>query len=182
MLRMGGTAGVIVPQGVLFGSGKAFNDIRKILIDKCELKAVIGMPSGVFKPYAGVATAILIFTKGGETNDVWFYEMKSDGWSLDDKRNPLYKSDNSRDFGDLHLIIDAYKKRDPKKESDRTQQHFFVPRTEIEENDYDLNLNKYKVEVYEEVKYDEPRDILQKIKSNEEETLKGINELIQFLK
>jgi type I restriction enzyme M protein len=86
MLRMGGTAGVVVPQGVLFGSGKAFVETRKLLIDKCELKAVIAMPSGVFKPYAGVSTAILIFTKGGETEDVWFYEMKSDGRSLDDKR------------------------------------------------------------------------------------------------
>lgn len=177
MLRMGGTAGVVVPQGVLFGSGKAFNDIRKILIDKCELKAVIGMPSGVFKPYAGVATAILIFTKGGETKDVWFYEMQNDGWSLDDKRTPLLNSDNSRNFGDLHLIIDAYKKRSPKKENDRTQKHFFVPRTEIEENDFDLSLSKYKVEVYEDVKYEEPQTLIAKIKSNEENILVGITEM-----
>ncbi|HVA98988.1 MAG TPA: N-6 DNA methylase [Bacteroidia bacterium] len=182
MLCMGGTAGVVVPQGVLFGSGKAFKDIRKILIDKCELKAVIGMPSGVFKPYAGVATAILIFTKGGETNDVWFYEMKSDGLSLDDKRTPLFNSDNSRNYGDLHLIIDAYKKRNPKKESDRTKRHFFVPRREIEENDYDLSLNKYKVEVYEEVKYDEPKDILAKLKTNEQNILSAIAELDSFIK
>jgi type I restriction enzyme M protein len=182
MLRMGGTAGVVVPQGVLFGSGKAFKDIRKILIDKCELKAVISMPSGVFKPYAGVATAILIFTKGGETNRIWFYNMKSDGWSLDDKRNPLFNSNGSRDFGDLHLIIDAYKKRDPKKENDRTEQHFFVPKTEIEENDYDLSLSKYKEVVYEEVKYDEPKDILEKINAGEESILKMVNELIEFIK
>lgn len=182
MLRMGGTAGVVVPQGVLFGSGKAFKDIRKILIDKCELKAVISMPSGVFKPYAGVATAILIFTKGGETNNVWFYEMQSDGWSLDDKRNSLLKQDGTRNYGDLHLIIDAYKKRDPEKESDRTQQHFFVPRTEIEENDYDLSLSKYKEEIYEEVKYDDPKGILGSLKINEENILSGITELESIIK
>lgn len=182
MLRMGGTAGVVVPQGVLFGSGKAFKDIRKILIDKCELKAVISMPSGVFKPYAGVATAILIFTKGGETKDVWFFEMLSDGWSLDDKRNPLLKQDGNRNFGDLHLIIDAFKKRNSKKQNDRKRQQFFVPKTEIEENDYDLSLSKYKEEVYEEIKYDEPKDILSKIKNSEEEILKSVNELIDFIK
>jgi type I restriction enzyme M protein len=177
MLRMGGTAGVVVPQGVLFGSGKAFKEIRKILIDKCELKAVISMPSGVFKPYAGVATAILIFTKGGETNNVWFYEMQSDGWSLDDKRTPLLKSDNSRDYGDLHLIIEAYRRRDPKNDSDRTKRHFFVSKHEIEENEYDLSLNKYKVEVYEEETFDEPKDILQNILLNEKEIINSIEEL-----
>ncbi|HTA63223.1 MAG TPA: N-6 DNA methylase [Bacteroidia bacterium] len=182
MLRMGGTAGVVVPQGVLFGSGNAFKGIRKILIDKCELKAVITMPSGVFKPYAGVTTAILIFTKGGETNRVWFYEMQNDGWSLDDKRNPLIKSDGSRDFGDLHLIIDAYKKRDPKKGSDRTQKTFFVPKSEIEDNDYDLSLSKYKVEVYNEMKYDEPKDILSKLKANEQSIISAITELDSFIK
>lgn len=182
MLRMGGTAGVVVPQGVLFGSGKAFKDIRKILIDKCELKAVISMPSGVFKPYAGVATAILIFTKGGESKDVWFYEMQNDGWSLDDKRNPLLNKDGSRNFGDLHLIIDAYKKRNLKKESDRTKQHFFVPKTEIEENDYDLSLSKYKEEVYVEAKYEEPKDILGKLKTNEQNILLALTELDSFIK
>jgi type I restriction enzyme M protein len=167
MLRMGGTAGVVVPQGVLFGSGKAFKEVRKILLDKCELKAVISMPSGVFKPYAGVATAILIFTKGGETKNVWFYEMQSDGWSLDDKRSPLLKSDGSRDYGDLHLIIEAYKKRNPKKETNRTKQYFFVSKKEIEANDYDLSLSKYKEEVYEEIQYEEPKEILDKLKANE---------------
>jgi type I restriction enzyme M protein len=182
MLRMGGTAGVVVPQGVLFGSGKAFKDIRKILIDKCELKAVISMPSGVFKPYAGVATAILIFTKGGETNNVWFYEMQSDGWSLDDKRNPLVKPDGNRDYGDLHVIINAYKKRDPKKESDRTQKYFFVPKAEIEEKEFDLSLSKYKVEIYEDVKYDEPKEILTKLKTNEQNIVSAIAELDSFIK
>lgn len=182
MLRMGGTAGVVVPQGVLFGTGKAFKDIRRILIEKCELKAVISMPSGVFKPYAGVASAILIFTKGGETSNVWFYEMKSDGWSLDDKRTPLYKAANVRDFGDLHLILDAYRKRNPQKESDRTRQHFFIPKQEIEENDYELSLNKYKDEVYFEKEYDDPKLILKNLSSVETDIFANIQELESILK
>ncbi|WP_431609266.1 N-6 DNA methylase [Chryseobacterium sp. 'Rf worker isolate 10'] len=182
MLRMGGTAGVVVPQGVLFGNDKAFKEVRKILLDKCELKAVIGMPSGVFRPYAGVATAILIFTKGGETKNVWFYDMLSDGWSLDDKRSPLLKADGSRDYGDLHLIIEAYKKRNPKKETDRTQQHFFVPKKEIEVKDYDLSLNKYKEEVYEDIDYEDPKNILAKIKRNQEAISKGIDEINELIK
>lgn len=177
MLRMGGTAGVVVPQGVLFSSSKAYKEIRQILIEKCELKAVISMPSGVFKPYAGVATAILIFTKGGETKNVWFYEMQSDGWSLDDKRIPLVKPDNSRDFGDLHLIIDAYKKRNPKKKSDRKQRYFFIPKEEIEANEFDLSLNKYKEQIYEEVIFNSPQEILDQILKTEEEIFHGINEL-----
>lgn len=177
MLRMGGTAGVVIPQGVLFGSSKAFKDVRKLLLDKCELKAVISMPSGVFKPYAGVATAILLFTKGGETQNVWFYEMLGDGWSLDDKRNPKYKPGGERDFEDLHKIIEAYKKRDPKKESDRAKQHFFVSKTEIVENDYDLSLSKYKLEVYEDKKYDEPKDILEKLRKMEDDIIIGLDDL-----
>ena len=129
-----------------------------------------------------MATAILIFTKGGETNDIWFYEMQSDGRSLDDKRSPILNPDGSRDFGDLHLIIDAYKKRNPKKESDRTKQHFFIPRTEIEENDYDLSLSKYKIEIYEEMKFDEPKIILSKLKTNEQNILNAITELDSFIK
>lgn len=181
MLRMGGSAGVVVPQGVLFGSGKVFKEIRRILIDKCELKAVISMPSGVFKPYAGVATAILIFTKGGETKNVWFYDMQSDGWSLDDKRSVLTNSKGKRDYGDLHLIIEAYRKRNPQKEGDRTIQHFFVPKPEIEENNYDLSINRYKTTIYNEIKYEDPKDILEKITYIENEILKGIDELKAFL-
>lgn len=181
MLRMGGTAGVVVPQGVLFSSGKAFKEVRKILLDKCELKAVISMPSGVFRPYASVATAILIFTKGGETQNVWFYEMLSDGSSLDDKRTPLLKPDGSRDYGDLHLIIDAYKKRNPKNETDRNTQHFFVPKPEIEANNYDLSLNKYRKDVYEEVQYEEPGRLLARMIHNEELITKAIHELKEIL-
>lgn len=175
MLRKGGTAGVIVPQGVLFGSGKAFVEARKILVDHCELKAVITMPSGVFKPYAGVATAILIFTKAGSTENVWFYEMKNDGRSLDDKRNELFKTNGERDYGDLQHIIAEFKKK--KKNTDRTQHHFIIPKKEITENDYDLSLSKYKEEVYPEVKYDKPKDILTRLSNIETEITKGIEEL-----
>ena len=175
MLRIGGTAGVIVPQGVLFGSGKAFVDARKILVEKCELRAVISMPSGVFKPYAGVSTAILVFTKGGETENVWFYEMKSDGWSLDDKRNPITKNNGERDFGDLHTIIEQFK--NPDKSTDRSQQHFLVTKKEIVDNDYDLSLSKYKEEIYEETKYEKPMVILEKLEYLETEIQTGLKEL-----
>lgn len=175
MLRNSGTAGVIVPQGVLFGSGKAFVDARKILIEQCELKAVITMPSGVFKPYAGVATAVLIFTKAGATENVWFYDMKNDGRSLDDKRNELYKPNGDRDYGDLQNIFTEFKKK--KKNTDRTQQHFIIPKKEIVENHYDLSLSKYKEEVYPEVKYDKPKDILTRLSNIETEIAKGIEEL-----
>src|SRR5690606_14395693 len=143
MLKMGGTAAVIVPQGVLFGSGKAFVQARKKIVEDAELKAVVTMPSGVFKPYAGVSTAILLFTKGGETNQTWFYEMKNDGYSLDDKRNKL------ESHGDLQDIVERYKKRDAKKDKERTERYFFVSKKELVENGYDLSLSKYKEEVYE---------------------------------
>ena len=179
MLRMGGTAGVVVPQGVLFGSGNAFVATRKILIDKCELKAVIAMPSGVFKPYAGVATAILIFTKGGETRDVWFYEMKSDGRSLDDKRTELTNPDGTRNYGDLHGIINAFTNKN--KNTDRKQQHFLVPKAEIVANDYDLSISKYKEEVYTEVVYESPTVILEKLTALEEGIIKGITALKELV-
>ena len=179
MLRKGGTAGVIVPQGVLFGSGKAFVDARKILVDHCELKAVITMPSGVFKPYAGVATAILIFIKAGTTENVWFYEMKNDGRSLDDKRNEIYKPNGDRDYGDMQNIIEEFKKK--KKDTDRTKQHFLIPKKEIIENNYDLSLSKYKHEIYPEVQYDKPKDILTRLSNIEADIVKGIEELKQMM-
>ncbi|WP_445454960.1 type I restriction-modification system subunit M [Flavobacterium sp. HNIBRBA15423] len=181
MLRMGGTAGVVIPQGVLFGSSNAFITVRKLLLDKCELKAVIAMPSGVFKPYAGVASAILLFTKGGETKDVWFYEMQGDGWSLDDKRNPKVLPNGNRDFEDLHVIIDKYKKRNAKKETDRKQQHFFIPKQEIVDNNYDLSLSKYQEEIYEEIEYEKPKIILDKLSKLEEIIKNEIEELNNIL-
>ncbi len=174
MLRNGGTAGIIVPQGMLFGSGKAFVQARKKLVEEAELKAVITMPSGVFKPYAGVSTAILIFTSGGETEHVWFYDMQSDGYSLDDKRNKL------EGYGDLQDIITRYKKRNPKKDTDRKEKHFFVPKAEIVENDYDLSVNRYKEDVYEEIEYDPPGKILEKLTQLEEKISNGLFELKQM--
>ena len=126
MLKMGGTSAVIVPSGVIQNSGKAFEALRKLLIEKTELKAVIAMPSGVFKPYAGVSTAILIFTKGGETTNVWFYDMKADGYTLDDKRSKITESD-------LPDIVQRYKTRNEKTDTDRKNNFFFVGKKEIVE-------------------------------------------------
>lgn len=170
MLKMGGTAAVIVPSGVIQNSGKAFEAVRKLIIDKAELKAVIAVPSGAFKPYAGVSTAILIFTKGGETNNVWFYDMQADGYTLDDKRNKIAESD-------LPDIVQRYKTRDAKKDTDRKLKYFMVPKEEIVENNYDLNLSTYKEEVYEEVVYEKPNVIFGKLESIEANIQKGMTEL-----
>jgi len=176
MLKMGGTAAVVVPQGVLFGSGKAFETLRKQLIDKAELKAVIAMPSGVFKPYAGVSTAILIFTKGGETNDVWFYDMQADGYTLDDKRNKIGGSD-------LPDIVNQYKNRVTLSgvEGNREAKYFFVPKAEIVANGYDLSISKYKVEVYEEVVYEKPDVIIAKLERIESSITLGLNQLKELI-
>lgn len=166
LLKKGGSACVIVPQGVLFGSGKAFKDLRQTLIERCDLKAVITMPSGVFKPYAGVSTAILLFTKvwGAKdkvsqpaTEQVWFYEMTADGYSLDDKRS------KQEGFGDLQDIIAKYRARNAATDTDRTAQCFMVPRAEIEAQSYDLSLSRYKEDVFEEVHYDAPSVILERL-------------------
>lgn len=175
MLKMGGTAAVIVPSGVIQNSGKAFEAVRKLIIEKAELKAVIAVPSGAFKPYAGVSTAILIFTKGGETNNVWFYDMQADGYTLDDKRNKIADSD-------LPDIVQRYKARDAKKDSDRKQKYFMVLKKEIVENNYDLNLSTYKEEVYEEVVYEKPNVILKKLSEIEKSINNGINELTELAK
>lgn len=166
LLKKGGTAGVIVPQGVLFGSGKAFKDLRKILVERCDLKAVITLPSGVFKPYAGVSTAILLFTKvwgpkdkvdKPATEHVWFYEMAADGYSLDDKRS------KQEGYGDLQEIIEKYQARDVAKDTNRTAKFFMVPRSDIEAEDYDLSLSRYKEDVFKEVHYDAPCVILDRL-------------------
>jgi type I restriction enzyme M protein len=168
LLKKGGTACVIVPQGVLFGSGGAFKTLRQLLVERCDLKAVITLPSGVFKPYAGVSTAILLFTKVWGPKDkvtqpatahVWFYEMAADGYSLDDKRS---KQDGN---GDLQDISARYHARKPATDTDRTAKCFMVPRTEIadEKNNYDLSLSRYKTDVFEEVHYDAPGVILDRL-------------------
>jgi len=175
MLKMGGTAAVIVPSGVIQNSGKAFEALRKMLIEKTELKAVIAMPSGVFKPYAGVSTAILLFTKGGETNDVWFYDMQADGYTLDDKRNKIADSD-------LPDIVQQFNQRKSAASAgDRKNKFFFVPKKEIVANSYDLNLSTYKEEVYEEVKYEKPKVIFRNLETIEENIQNGLSELKQLM-
>jgi type I restriction enzyme M protein len=170
MLKNGGTAAIVIPQGVLFGTGKAFVDARKIMVEKSELKAVITMPSGVFKPYAGVATAILIFTKGSDTNNVWFYEMKNDGYTLDDKRK-------KNTVSDLQDIILQYHSRNENNENNREAQFFTIPKQEIVENNYDLSLNKYKVEIFEDVVFEKPEEIYAKLQGLETKIIIGLEEL-----
>ena len=164
ILKKGGRAAVIVPDGVLFGSSKAHKQIRQEIIENNKLDAVISMPSGVFKPYAGVSTAILIFTKTGNggTDKVWFYDMKADGFSLDDKRQEI--SDN-----DIPDIISRFNNLEAESERKRTEQSFFVPVDEIVSNDYDLSINKYKEVVYEKVEYEPTEVIMGKIEAIESE-------------
>lgn len=166
LLKKGGTACVIVPQGVLFGPGGAFKTLRQLLIERCDLKAVITLPSGVFKPYAGVSTAILLFTKvwgpkdkvtQPATDHVWFYEMEADGYSLDDKRS------KQKGNGDLQDIIGRYRARNADADIDRTSKCFMVCRSSIEAEAYDLSLSRYKTDVFEEVHYDTPSVILDRL-------------------
>ena len=172
MLRVGGRCACIVPDGVLFGSSKAHKAIRKALIEDNRLEAVISMPSGVFKPYAGVSTGILVFTKTGHggTDKVWFYDMKADGFSLDDKRIPV--TDN-----DIPDIIKRFNNREQEESRERTEQSFFVPKDEIIENDYDLSINKYKKIEYIPVEYPPTSEILAELKQLEAEIAKGLEEL-----
>lgn len=176
ILKNGGRAAVIVPDGVLFGSSKAHKQIRKELVDNHKLEAVISMPSGVFKPYAGVSTAILIFTKtgAGGTDKVWFYDMKADGYSLDDKRQPVKEND-------IEDIINRYHNRDAELERARTEQSFFVDAEEIRENAFDLSINKYKEIVYETIEYDPTDVILDRIDKLEEEIQQNMLELRKML-
>lgn len=176
MLKVGGRCACIVPDGVLFGSSKAHQDIRKMIIEENRLEAVISMPSGVFKPYAGVSTAVLVFTKTGHggTDNVWFYDMQADGLSLDDKRTPVKEND-------IPDIINRFKNRDKETERERTEQSFFVPKDEIKDNDYDLSINKYKKTVYKPVEYPPTEDILKEIDDIEEQIAKEFAELKTLL-
>lgn len=169
-LKIGGRAGVIIPDGVLFGSSNAHKLARKMLVNECELQGVISLPSGVFKPYAGVRTAILVFVKGGETERVWFYEMHADGYSLDDKRVKI----NENDLSD---IVKKWKERTTQEESDRTGKFFYVSKKEIEDNNYDLSLNRYKESIFEDFQIEDPKKILESIKSLQSEISEGINKL-----
>ncbi|MBA2132956.1 type I restriction-modification system subunit M [Capillibacterium thermochitinicola] len=159
MLRRGGRCACIVPDGVLFGTSKAHKALRKELVENQHLRAVISMPSGVFKPYAGVSTAVLVFTKtdAGGTDKVWFYDMKSDGYSLDDKRTDLGHE------GDIPDIIARFHNLEGEANRKRTEQSFLVDKEEIKENGYDLSINRYKEIEYEKVEYDKPEVIMARL-------------------
>jgi len=165
MLRMlknpGGRAAVIVPDGVLFGSSNAHVALRRMVVEENQLDAVISLPAGVFKPYAGVSTAILLFTRGGKTEDVFFYDVQADGFSLDDRRERI-------DENDLPDCLERWGRRDPKRDIDRTAMAFFVKKSEIVEKDYDLSPTRYKELVYEDQSYDPPHQIIDRL-----ETLEG---------
>lgn len=176
MLKKGGRCACIVPDGVLFGSSKAHKAIRKELVENQQLQAIISMPSGVFKPYAGVSTAVLIFTKtnAGGTDKVWFYDMQADGYSLDDKRNTV----NENDIPD---ILQRYQNLDKENDRKRTEKSFFVPKQEIADNDYDLSINKYKEIEYIPEEYPPTSEILADLKQMESEIAKGLAELEKML-
>lgn len=170
MLKTGGRSATIVPDGVLFGSSKAHQELRRILLDENQLEAVISLPSGVFKPYAGVSTAIIVFTKGGNTRNVFFYDVKADGYSLDDKRDKVEQND-------LPDVLEKWRGRNVEQMQDRTQKWFFVEAEEIRANKWDLAINRYKEEEYEEVKYEEPREIIANLKHLEYDILAELSQL-----
>ena len=176
MMKVGGRCACIVPDGVLFGSSKAHKDIRKELLENQRLEAVISMPPGVFKPYAGVSTGILIFTKTnhGGTDQVWFYDMQADGFSLDDKRSPINEND-------IPYIIERFRNRDRETERARTEKSFFVPKQEITDNDYDLSINKYKKQEYVPVEYPPTGEILEQIFELERQIGEELEELKEML-
>lgn len=176
MLKNGGRCASIVPDGVLFGSSTAHKAIRKEIVENHRLEAIISMPSGVFKPYAGVSTAVLVFTKtgAGGTDKVWFYDMQADGYSLDDKRTPQEQSD-------IPDIVARFHAQDEEESRERTEQSFLVPKAEIVGNDYDLSINKYKQSVYVEEEYPHPLEIMVEINELEMEITKGLAELEELL-
>ena len=176
MLKIGGRCACIVPDGVLFGSSTAHKAIRKEIVENNRLEAIISMPSGVFKPYAGVSTGIMIFTKTGHggTDKVWFYDMKADGYSLDDKRTPV--ADN-----DIPDIITRFRDLATEENRERTEKSFFVPKEEIVENGYDLSINKYKKVEYVPVEYPSTQEILAELDRLEEEIASEMAELKKLL-
>lgn len=176
MLKPGGRAAVIVPDGVLFGASKAHKDVRRQLIEEHKLEAVISMPSGVFKPYAGVSTAVLIFTKTGigGTDNVWFYDMQADGYSLNDGRNPI----NDNDIPD---IIERFHSLEEEKNRQRTEQSFIVRKEEIKDKDYALSINSYQEIIYKKINYEEPKTIVNKIQNIENSILKDLRSLKELV-
>lgn len=176
MLKVGGRCACIVPDGVLFGSSTAHKAIRKAIIEENKLDAIISMPSGVFKPYAGVSTAVMIFTKTGHggTDNVWFYDMKVDGFSLDDKRSKIEEND-------IPDIISRFQNLEAEKDRERTEQSFFVPKQEIVDNDYDLSINKYKKVEYVPVEYPPTSEIMAELKELENQIKTEMDELEALL-
>lgn len=162
LLRMGGRAALIVPDGVLFGSSNAHKALRTLLLDKCELQGIVKMPAGVFRPYAGVSTAVLLFVRGGPTEHVWFYDMQADGYSLDDKREKI-------DANDVPDVVRCWRERDPARDTDRTAKAFFVPAQEIRDNGHDLSINRYKEVTHEAVVYDPPKVIMARLRTLEDQ-------------
>jgi type I restriction enzyme M protein len=201
LLKPGGRAAVIVPDGVLFGSSNAHRELRRMLVEDQKLDAVVKLPGGVFRPYAGVSTAILLFTKtnSGGTDQVWFYDVQADGWSLDDKRAPLLPEDKlgpvpSRHSGEsrnpVSLTPDEHAKNNlpdvlarwaeragTERERPRTAQSFCVPKADIAAQGYDLSLNRYKEVVHEAVEHRPPKEILAELARLEEEIQRGMKEL-----
>jgi type I restriction enzyme M protein len=177
MLKNGGRCASIVPDGVLFGSSTAHKDIRREIVENHRLEAIISMPSGVFKPYAGVSTAVIVFTKtgAGGTGKVWFYDMQSDGYSLDDKRTELGRSDIPDIIARFHALKDEEIR-------ERTEQSFLVPKAEIVDNNYDLSINKYKQSIYVEEEYPHPLEIIAEINELEQEITAGLAELEAMLR
>ena len=176
MLKTGGRCAVIVPDGVLFGSSNAHKQIRQEIIEKHKLECVISMPSGVFKPYAGVSTAVLIFTKTGSggTDKVWFYDMEADGYSLDDKRSEVKEND-------IPDILERYHNLADESDRARTDKSFLVPFDEIKENDWDLSINRYKEIVYEEIEYAAPSEIIGEIETLDKERTDALRALKEML-
>lgn len=170
MLKNAGRSATIVPDGVLFGSSKAHVALRTTLVKNNQLEAVFSLPSGVFKPYAGVSTAILVFAKGGKTDHVFFYDVEADGLSLDDKRDPISAND-------LPDALTRWRNKNSKNDTDRTAKHFMVPVKEIEEKNFDLSINRYKETKHEEVTYEPPKKIIAKLRALEAEIAKDLNDL-----
>lgn len=200
LLEPGGRAAVIVPDGVLFGSSKAHKDLRKTLVENQKLDAVVKLPSGVFKPYAGVSTAVLFFTKtnaqtggAGATDEVWFYDVQADGFSLDDKRTPLLDaeklgpvpeelSEEEHAKNNLPDLVRRWREhRDAERSRPRTAQSFTVPREEIAENDYDLSINRYKEIVFEEEDHRDPLEIIEELEKLDDEIRQGLADLKELL-
>jgi type I restriction enzyme M protein len=196
LLKTGGRAAVIVPDGVLFGSSKAHKDLRRLLVEENKLEAVVKLPSGVFRPYAGVSTAILVFTRTGVggTDHVWFYDVQADGWSLDDKRQPLLSpeklgptpeaalEESEEAKNNLPDVLMRFEERDgAERERPRTAQSFCVPKADIAAAGYDLSLNRYREVEHEEIEHESPAAILADLRRLEAEIAEGMTRLEEMV-